>query len=358
MHSAGRVIARLAALGAALGGVAAGAQGFDPRAHRVFAGPPSQVLVLGTPHLSGLPKTFQPEDLAPVIDRLARWRPDAITIEALSGPQCEELRRFAALHPGAAESYCGDPLPAQTALGVDMPGATARIARTLASVPAAPTPAWRRRLAALFLAAGEPASALVQWLRLPAAERHAGDGLDQALADRIESSRTKRNEDYLLAAVLAARLGLDRVHPTDDHTADDDADADPAYGPAVQAAWNNPATAARSKADAALMAGLGTPAATLALYRVFNRPAMADAAFAGDWGAALKEPSAAHYGRRYVAWWETRNLRMVANIRAVLQSRPGARLLTIVGASHAAYFKAYLAMMHDVRVADTAAVLR
>ena len=343
---------------AAAAWAAAGAQGFDPRAHRVFAGPPSQVLVLGTPHLSGLPKTFAPEHLAPVIDRLASWKPDLITIEAVSGPQCEELRRYATLHPDAAESYCADPAPWQHALGLDMPAALAEIAKLLAAWPKDPSAAQRRRLAALFLAGGEPASALTQWLRLPLAERRAGDGLDAGLAAYLEGRRTKRNEDYLLAAVLAARLGLDRVYPTDDHTADDDADADPAYEKAVSAAWINPASAARRKAGEALEAKLGTSAGTLALYRAYNAPAEANAAFSGDFGAALREPSPEHYGRKYVGWWETRNLRMIANIRAVLQKRPGARVLTIVGASHAGYFKAYLSMLHDVRVADTEAVLR
>jgi hypothetical protein len=334
------------------------AQGFDPRAHRVFPGPPSEVLVLGTPHLSGLPAAFEPEDLAPLLDRLAGWKPDSITVEDVSGVQCDELRRFAALHANAADGYCSDPTAAQRALGMDLTAATLAIAKTLGAWPKEPTPAERRRLAALFLAGGEPASALVQWLRLPEGERHQGDGIDAAMAARLAAAQTKRNESYLVAATLAARLGHERVYPVDDHTADDDSDNDEAYGKAVQAAWDNPATKARMKASEALTAKLGTPAATLALYRAYNRPSEAEAAFAGDFGAALAEPSAARYGRRYVAWWEVRNLRMVANIRAVLQKRPGARLLAMVGASHKGYFQAYLSMMHDVRIADAEAVLR
>lgn len=38
---------------------AAVAQGFDPRQHREFAGPATQMLVLATPHLSNMPKTFR-----------------------------------------------------------------------------------------------------------------------------------------------------------------------------------------------------------------------------------------------------------------------------------------------------------
>ncbi|GAB3355760.1 hypothetical protein [Lysobacter tyrosinilyticus] len=38
-----------------------------------------------------------------------------------------------------------------------------------------------------------------------------------------------------------------------------------------------------------------------------------------------------NYGQLYVAGGETRNLRLVANIRAAFRERPGARVLSIVG---------------------------
>jgi hypothetical protein len=44
--------------------------------------------------------------------------------------------------------------------------------------------------------------------------------------------------------------------------------------------------------------------------------------------------------------------------RDVLMARPGSRLLVVVGASHKAYFDAYLHQMHDLRLADVAALLR
>jgi hypothetical protein len=337
---------------------AAHAQKFDPRAHRTFAGPPSQVLVLGAPHLSGLPDTFKPEQLAPVLDKLAAWKPAIITIEALSGPQCEYLRRYAVLHANAADDYCPDPSAAQRSVGLDMAGATIAAEQALAKWPATPTPAQRRHLAALFLAGGNPASALVQWLRLPPAERRVGDGVDAAMVALIEKRQVRRDESIQVAAVLAARLGLERVYPTDDHTADDDAGSDPAYGKAVSAAWDNPATAKRKADGDAFDARLAAPGGMLSLYRYYNDVADAELTFDSDFGAALNDSSPGRYGRRHVGWWETRNLRMVANIRAVLQRQPGARLLTIVGASHKGYFEAYLDLMHDVTLADAQAVLR
>ncbi|OWK32537.1 DUF5694 domain-containing protein [Sphingomonas mucosissima] len=347
----------LGAIGLAGTGAPASAQ-WDPRAHRDFAGPASEVLVLGTPHLSSMPNAFRPEYLAPLLDRLAAWKPQVITIEALSGPQCDHLRRFAALHANAADDYCPDVAAEQKALGLDMAGATLAIEQTLNAWPADPSAGQRRRLAALFLAGGDPASAYVQWLRLAPAERRSGDGLNASMVARLEKTGERKNENVQIAATLAARLGLERVYPTDDHTADDTAGDDEAAGKAVSAAWDNPATRRRQADTKALDARLAEPDGMLALYRYYNDPKTAQLAFDSDFGAALRDPSPMHYGRGYVGWWETRNLRMVANIRAVMQRRPGARVLTIVGASHKGYYEAYLGLLHDVKVADTSALLQ
>ena len=333
---------------------------FDPRQLKGnVAGPPGELLVLGTPHLSGLPEGFKPESLEPLLARLAEWKPAIVTIEGLSGPDCEYLIRYKPLYPGAAD-YCWDPAPAQKIVGLDMVAATIEADRLLAAWPANPGPADRRRLAALFLAGGEPASALVQWLRLPVAERRAGDGLDTMLVAELEKLRTRRNENFLIGSALAARLGLERVYATDDHSADGvtaSLDKDPGYGAALQRIWDNPVVKERIAADQALQAKLDSDGA-LALYRDYNDPATMRQAFDSDFGAALTDTSPQQYGRRYTGWWETRNLRMVANIRAAMAVRPGSRTLAIVGASHKGYFEAYMDMMHDVRLVDANSLLK
>lgn len=304
------------------------------------AGTPNEVLVLASPHLSQLPPAFDPAHLSLLNERLAAWRPQAIAIEALSGMQCEGLRRFPLRYADTIKSYCPDTAPARAATGLDVPAASADIDRQLASWPAAPDAARRRHLAAVFLAGGESASALVQWLRLAPAERHAGDGLDVALVERLAALERRRDESIQIAARLAARLGHERVWPMDDHTADS-ADADPtAAGAAMMAAWANPAAAQRRVADQALKAAIGSEAGVLALYRALNAPGQARLVYDGDFGAALNEPSPQQFGRGYVAYWETRNLRMASNIRDVIGNQPGIRMLVIVGASHKGYLEA------------------
>jgi len=334
---------------------------FDPSQHKgPQNGLQNQVLVLGTPHLSGLPDSFETDQLIPLIDRLALWQPQIITIESISGPQCEFMRNYPDRYKGSVEAYCWNPAPALTATDLNVAQATVETERLLAQWPENPKAADRRKLAALFLASADRASALVQWLRLLESERHSGDGLDDTLVALLNTLITKQNENYQIAAPLAARLGLERLYPIDDHTADDPvADEDKkAYGAAIEKAWDNSATKKRLQSIEALYANLGLPDGLLEIYRTLNAPDQGLLVFKSDFGAALEDPSPQAFGRGYVGYWETRNLRMTANIRDVLGSKPGSRALVIVGASHKAYLESYLNQMHDMRIVDAEKVLR
>jgi hypothetical protein len=322
------------------------------------AGRPNEVLVVGSPHLSDLPNSFTPDMVEPILQRLVEWRPTAVASENISGLQCDAMRRQGERHAEAVEAFCYDPAAAGRAAGLDVPAANAEAERMLANWPARPSAAQRRRLALVFLAAGEPASATVQWFRLPAAERRVDQGLTDELVAFLQAQLTEKNETALIAAQLAARSGLERVWSVDDQSFVGAAIDDKAYGEAVARAWDNPATKARIAADQALHAGIGKADGLLNLYRAHNAPSLAALAYESDWGATLTEPSEQAYGRRYVAYWETRNLRMVANIREVLGRAPGTRLVAIVGASHKPYYEAYLNQMRDVTLVDVLPLLR
>lgn len=153
-----------------------------------------------------------------------------------------------------------------------------------------------------------------------------------------------------MAAQIAARAGLDRVWSVDDQSRyAGKASDDETYGAALTRAWDNPATQAQTDESAALNAQLGQPNGLLGIYRAYNSPFYPSQASRSDWGAVLAEPSTEAFGRRYVSYWETLNLRMVANIREVLGRNPGTRMLAIIGASHKGYYEAYLSQMRDVK---------
>jgi hypothetical protein len=78
----------------------------------------SEVLVLGSAHLSSLPENFDTARFDPLLGRLVDWQPDAIAIENLDGPQCDFLRAYAHVYSDTAETYCPDPAPAREALGM------------------------------------------------------------------------------------------------------------------------------------------------------------------------------------------------------------------------------------------------
>ncbi|MBY0243419.1 MAG: hypothetical protein K2X55_29335 [Burkholderiaceae bacterium] len=336
---------------------------FDPSTLKGPAkGTPNEVLVLGTAHLSQLPATFQPSGVQLLNERLLAWKPQIIAVENRSGPQCAFMRQFPSRYKDTIESYCRwDPAPARAATGLDVPAATAEIDRLLASWPTTPSPSQRRHLAAVFLAGGEPVSGLVQWLRLPETERHAGDGLDATLVASLDRLRNRRSEETLIAAPLAAALGLERVVSMDDQTASaaDLSDADQkAYSETISKAWNNPANAKRKQMEDLLYAQIGDADGVMALYRALNDPSKARLVFDSDFGAALNEGSPQQFGRGYVAYWETRNLRMASNIREAIGFVPGSRTLVIVGASHKWYLEHYLNQMHDVRIVSSDKLLR
>ncbi len=333
---------------------------FQPSRHK---GPPAgaenDVLVLATPHLSDMDGALRQDMLLPLLRALARWQPQLIAVERLSGLQCDALRRQPARYADTVKSYCPDVTPAARATGLDVVQANLEADRLLGAWSAQATAGQRRHLAAVFLAAGEPVSALVQWLYLPVTERRSGDGLDDALVARLERLRKRSSEDSWLAAPLAVELGLQRVYSVDDHTADQPDAADPkAQETAIRKAWDNEAGRTRLAQDTALRAGLKEPGGLLNLYRAYNAPEAPELAYRSDFGAALVEPSPQAYGRNYVGYWETRNLRMVANMRELLGMHPGMRMLTIVGASHKGYYEAYLHQMHDVRLVDPMSVLK
>ena len=159
-----------------------------------------------------------------------------------------------------------------------------------------------------------------------------------------------------IGARLAARLGLDRVRRVDDQASGSDIPDPEVYSQEIRAIWDNDATDRRiaeyKQWDPALEDG---SLSVLDWYRRYNAPASLALAMAGDFGAAAGARTPGHSGQRYLAYWETRNLRMVANIRQVIGANT--RTLAIVGVSHKPYYDRYLGMMSNIELADTQAVL-
>lgn len=343
---------------------------FDPRDYQSrHVGEATQILVIGTPHLSDAPDDFDPAVLDPLLERLAAFRPDAIAIEALPGRSIAQMWDYRASYPEVAVTYGSRAMMlsalARPGVNMDMPQAEAEVRRMLRDWPDAPTPAQRRRLAALFAAAGDPASAVVQWWRLDPSERVADESVPALLAEQLNSYErpARRNENHLIASRLATRIGLERVYPMDDQSdevgpefagdfaADMDAFTDE---PWLASLLSSPSFTPLREAASHLTSGQEA----LATYRMLNGSAAGRADADGQWLNMINRESPHGAGRARVAAWEARNLRMAANIREVAAQFPGGRVLVIVGSAHKGWLDAYLKMMSDVEVADAARVLR
>ena len=151
--------------------------------------PPTQIMVLGTTHLSNYSDTLSLGDLEPLLERLESYAPDVITIENVSGMTCTRVRAYPLEHAGYMDGYCFDGAPYREESSLSISEGSFKARRALLNWPAAPTAAQRRSLAAAFIAGEEPYSALVQWLRLDAKDRVASDGLGQKSVEMLNTKK-------------------------------------------------------------------------------------------------------------------------------------------------------------------------
>ena len=326
--------------------------------HPDVAGPRTSMLTLGSTHLSSHSGQWKAAWLEPLLARIVAWRPQAITVEQLSGAQCETMRQDLRRYAETFDNYCWDVTAHQRSLKLTQAEAEAEADRRLAAWPSAPTHAQRRALAMLFMAAGELPSAMVQWLRLPETERHAGDTLSEDAAKQLSRPGDRMNETYDIAAAVAARVGLERVYAVDDHTCDAIAvGAGPEFerwqAALFESVQNMPAFRELTAQEAAVHDG----ESLLTYYRFLSGQKGQDAMIRSDFAVNLADADPRGFGRKYMGWWETRNLRMAANIRAVITPMPGARVLNIVGASHKSWYDQWARQMSDVDVVDAERVL-
>lgn len=327
-------------------------------ARHAVGGPRTLMLTMANTHLSAFTGKWSKGWLEPVVDKLAAWKPTLITVEQLSGAQCEMMRTNPAVYGEVFEDYCRDASPFQRSLRLTQPQAAAETEQRLAQWGTSPTPTQRRDLAMLFLAAGDPYSAMVQWLRLPESERRAADTLTDDAAKLLSRPTGRLNETYDIAAAVAARVGLERLYAVDDHTSDaTDLSRDAGFGPWQLRHFDAFRASGQARRNDEADSSVRDAASFLAYYRAMNGSNAMASQIDADFGGSVADPDPNRYGRRYVAWWETRNLRMAANVREATLLHPGARVLNIVGASHKPWYDQWARQMADTDVVDAAAVL-
>jgi len=318
---------------------------------------PTQVMVLGTSHLSNYGDDISLDELDPLLDRLEAYAPDVITIEASSGMTCNRARTYPREHLGYADYYCFDIAPFREEIGLSIQEASFQARKALLSWPDIPTAEQRRALAAAFIASGEPDSDLVQWLQLDMSERVSGEGLGPKSIAMLKKRSQSINESRSIAARLAARRGLERVFYADDHGSFlSAAGEDEAYSARLSQLW--PDEGDNCKTHGESVAAKLTGGDIIGAYREQNSENWQRKQMDCDFKRTMNDAQSEQYGRKYTMGWQARNLRMVSLIMTAATTEPGGRVLSIVGASHKPYFEAYLDQMHDVEVIETEKFLK
>jgi hypothetical protein len=339
----------------------------DPIDHvlgpRVTPGFQSQVLVLGTLHLSGEGGRLEPGHLASLLDLLERFEPTRIAVESLTAHEVALLAELEAEDPAAAQvldMFARAPLTAgrtmQGALGLDR-SAAGRLARApLEDGGSSLTDGQRLALVGWFLAAYELNSAVLQWSYLSPESRRRDQTLPAEIRDLLDRRLESANEVITLASALARRLGLQRLYSVDSQydgvrtlSAPEGAletlFSDPLRGELRDREW---AARGDSVKDAAFGAGDLLP-----LYRWMNGQEYQR----GDltqWNWLFEGRHPDGLDRFRYAMWELRNIRQATHIMDVAASGRPERVLVVVGASHKPHLDRVLGAHLSVRTVQLA----
>lgn len=318
---------------------------------------PTQIMILGTPHLSNYNEDLNLADIEPLLERLGKYTPDIITIESSSGMTCNRVRTYPREHAGYANYYCFNGEPYRVESGLSISDGSFQARQMLLDWPDLPTAEQRRSLTAAFLASEEPESALVQWLQLDKEDRQIGDGIGTMSVEFLNDFGNSMNESRSIAARLAARLGLEKVYYADDHGSYLYSDAaSKAYGARLNELWpqqGDPCQIYLDDVEAKLKNGNVVEA-----YKEYNSQRYGQKKLDCDFKRTMNDSGPEGYGRKYTLDWQARNLRMVSMIVSAAADRPGGKVLSIVGASHKPYYQAYIHQMHDIEIVSTDEVLK
>ena len=336
---------------------------FDPSiAKQQLAIAPTKMMVFGIRHLDNVSAKFQVSWLEPVMCRLRAYKPDVILTEALAGEQVMGLDAYAAYH-GDAGRYAGPTLKmAKTAQAeLKLTAAEALVQANALCQKGSLSAAQRRQLASLFVAAAEPFSATVQWLRLPPAERIAADGVSPLLAKQLGLFASARTEIVSMAAQLAADLGLERIYGAGDHASDialpsnADMEAAIAAEPGFKDLFNHQTPSFRAVPEDTMK--LSSAAQVMPFLKWENSPRFAELDANAQWLSLVRSEKMGRVGRQRVAAWEAQNLRMAVAIREATAPIAGGRALLIVGAAHKSFIEAYLRTFTDIEIISVPAML-
>jgi hypothetical protein len=298
-------------------------------------------MVLGATHLAGYAERVPDSALERIVRRICAWRPDAIAIEALPGELVDPFLRLG----GPFEMEVGG-LPQAARCAEAVRGMHTWDLWEARRIGQDSTRDLSERVVA-WCAAYEPYTALL----LSRGARDLDVGVRQAL-DEVEARGDERSR---VAGEAAARLGLERLHPFDDHgNAALMADVPEEVFEELMVALH--AEAASHPIVAGDAADLERALADGDLWPLWRERSSAELVAQSDElesGYFLTHGRPPELARAALAGWRARNLLMAGRLRAITGLHPGGRVLALAGHAHKGPLEAALhADQWDLEMAD------
>ena len=324
----------------------------------------TEILILGTPHLRVLGDDFSRSSMTPLIERLVALKPDVIGVESLAarviiGMQAAQYGYEETLKYFVEDKHLALGRVAQDVLQ-ESPADARRLAEELINGRSGCEIGGSRRLILAWLAAYEFESAVLIWSYLPESQRSAGEGINEAMAKKLNDTLYSANEVYGIAIPVARALCHSRLAQIDDHSDKDDYgridDALNAFLQSSSLVADVMATNIYTESQQVLAESnrLGD---VLPAYRYINSDDYATADIEAQWDLFVRTKMPGGEDRARLAFWDVRNLGIAANIRRETWRYPGGKMLVIIGASHKPFLDSYLRHSIDVSVLPASSVL-
>lgn len=319
----------------------------------------TQVLVLGSAHLSTIAKGLRVEYLESLLDSLEKFKPDFIGVEAMPPYLIGVLAARGGYFREVLEQFAAQKLKfgqeAQKILDLDRSQAEEKGAALMKSLREKPAEvSLRSELIMHLLAAYDLESALLQWIYLAEDPQRKNDHppLPDGIRQFLAGQSSEKNEIVTIGVRLAHRLGLQQIHGIDDHQDKDDflkiaprLIKEIKDHPAYRAVLSSPFYAdSQKRLEQALDKGDLLP-----YYLYINSVDYLSEDIKTQWHLFLKTGLASGLDRSRLALWEVRNLNIASHIRRLTALKPGGKILVIIGVSHKPFLDAYLGQMMDIR---------
>ncbi|WP_413472821.1 DUF5694 domain-containing protein [Shewanella baltica] len=314
----------------------------------------TQVMILGTSHLSTIKNQLEESSLSPIIQILEDFQPTAIGVEALRAEDIITMLNGSDEYQPVLTEFVGDTLlllakKEQEDLGVSAKEAIAKL-NVLLDAPAF-TAKQRIEVIKFAIAGYNKDTAALNWRYVD--ERSAIKTLSVELQQYLNKRIQSNNETNALAATLALKLNINRLYPIDDHLDKD------LYSGMLERLMDSYNASKAFKAFSTseyinklerLKAQGAESGDWLPLFTWVNSDEYMSDVIDKEWRLFVDEDLDVEAALSRIALWEIRNLNMASNIMRVVANHVGGKVIIVVGSSHKVFLDQYLSNMIGVKI--------